>query len=465
MSRIIKSIFTVLIFATVSFAADPSFKISRAQATCTVRNGVPLATEIEIVFENSLDPVVLAGCNSPEADCQKKITANKTWLNGMLRSVTNYHLINVATGAPRYLVPGTVGTVLDNTITFELATAYLFDGAHILIAKAVNPAAPAPFMVKIEPKSGCELPPGKLPVAEKTKEEKEAEEAAKDKKIDDYFAEPKNKESPILKVDFALQGAKRQQALYSFNVKFRPHTTRRLGFGGHYDLTWFFVDTEYKINAKEGDKKNVLNVGVLDFNWTKVWRDDGDERDYPWLKYFPGLVLSVTPKLETEWRFKEQNLLISPKGTLPVNLYQSRGTTIQFSPFAGFDVGYKRKTVDVRPGWRVVRPFFGGGLTMNFLRKEEKPRFSFQIDYIRRLFVHPELSHGFDSEGKEIPDQSTKTPRDHGKVKFIFNVTSLLAPFFEWEYGRVPPKYSLINSSFKSGIVFDVDLAWKAFKK
>lgn len=472
MKRLINVLVMIITFVSLSTAADDIvINITRAELTCSLQNDdegnvVVGASKLELVFDKSTQSI-LDDLN-PDRDCDgnpeercKPYKKAKDWITNTLKDFSNYYVIRVADGTRADLTIALPGeTTLYNTIAFPIVNPYDLTQAHMLIAKTINSAKAVPFMIKVEPNSSCELVRNKLPVPP----DSEKKEVPKLNTISDFVTKPAAKDNPALKVDFSLVGSKRNTSVYNFNIKFRSEQRRRLGLGGYYDLTYFFLDTEVRINAKASDRKNVLNFGAFRISHNRVFHDDGnhnreiDTSDWR----FPGLNTTITPKVETEWGFNELSYIADIRETLPINVYQSRGTILQLNPFVGFEGGYKHLTKDSKPGWRIARPLAGVGLTINLFRKDDKPRIAFQADYIRRFFLHPELSYGYNAAGKETPDQSTKRPRDQFKAKFTFNA-GLFSPFIEYEYGRVPPKYILVNSSFKTGILFDVDIPWKNF--
>ena len=472
MKSLLPSLFMILGLALTALAADDiALTITRAELACTENAaGEPMPSMIQLIFDKSLKADELMPCDSSDVDCITAQEELSRWIKSTLYTNTNYHLVEVASGNRSYIYDNRAEApdgILDNTVKFTISSAAGFipyDPAkpHILVAKNLTQGKSEPFMIKIAPNASCEVRKANLASYDKPKADQEKEDFEK-RKLDDFFSKPAIEESPALKLDFSLSGAKGKKLVYYFNVDFRPYTTRRLGFGGHYELNYFFFNTEYRINAKDGDKKNVLNIGALDFRWTKVFRDDGDEYTNKLVRHFPAFTFSATPKFETEWGFDEAKFLISPAITFPINLYQSRGTTLQINPFAGIDVGPTLRS-QITKKTMVLRPFFGAGLTANFFRKNDKPRFAGQIDYTRRLFIRSELVYGLDANEKEVFLGKSKLPRDHVKARIVYNPSEMFSPFLEYEYGFVPPKYIEIDSSFRMGIVLNADLVWKSFK-
>lgn len=465
MNKLLKALFGCLVFVTVSMADEGfSFKITRAELVCTAD---PAVKRLEVAIDRTSDVTIMMHCADNDDACKDNRKKLDDWVTKTFRSPSNYRLTQIVTGAsidPTAIYPDSNPELeFYNSIALGV-TGYELDKKYVLFAKDVDLSFKekkpsfTPFIIPIEVNPNCETPAEELVDADKPKVEEPKTPGFKD-----YLAKPPEGGTPQLKIDFSMQGSKRHQVLYSFGANFRPYTRRRLGFGGYYELTPFFVETEYQINASPADKKNVLGIGVLEFKWTKILRDDGDEHDNILTRHSPGFIFTITPKLETEWGFRERNLLLSPRATMPMNLYQSRRTTLRVDPFVGFEYGFVWASQVSKPGKSLQRPLAGFGITANFLRNADQPLFGAQIDYIRRFFLKPELSYGVGADNKLVPDRESRRPRDDLKARFFINATKLFSPFVEYEYGRVPPKYNLINSSFKTGVTFNVDVVWKSF--
>jgi hypothetical protein len=463
MTRLFQTLFLMLALTVIAEADGFDFVITRAEVLCDAARS-PERLEIMINKSSNLD--ILIRCHG-DAKCEERKARVVAWITATLRDPGNYHLMQIGTAdraTVRKLLGSTLPTLeLFNTLAFAIDN-YDLTKQYALFAKDVSvkdddDGSLTPFVIPVTVNSSCAELPQKLPDAEQVKPDE-----SKTPMFSDYFAKPEIEASPKLKVDFGMQGTKKKKVISSFNVSFRPYTTRRVGFGGHYEITPFFVDTEYKANAEGSDKKNILTIGIFDTKLTKVFRDDGDESSNFFYRRVPAVVLSITPKLETEWAFKERNLVAAPRATLPINLYQSRRLKMRFDPFIGIEAGFTWASVISKPGKLLLRPLTGFGFTTGFLRKDEKPLGGVQIDYIRRFFLRPEYSFGPDATtGDLVRDRETKRPRDHVKARIFLNATELFAPFIEYEYGREPPKYNFINHSFKTGIAFNVDVVWKSF--
>jgi hypothetical protein len=316
-------------------------------------------------------------------------------------------------------------------------------------------------MVKIDYAATCRRPVEEIPGAS-------VEKPAETKDVADFvkgIKEPKVKEMPAWKFDFAFAGSKGRKSVFSFNSEFRPFTRRRDGFGGFYEWTYIIATTEVRFNTSSDDRKNVLNIGS-EIVWTPVFNENGDrlasrKGARPRL---PGLSLKYNPQVETEWGFDNINVLpVNFQATLPINLYQSRRTRIRVDPFVGFESGLIARSSEVKSGWKIARPTVGANLQWAFLRRGEKFIAELNISYIRRFLLKPEVSWGVvESGGKftEVADRASRRPKDDTVARLSFN-GGWFSPFIQYEYGRVPPRFVLRNSSITTGLMFNVDFFWK----
>src|SRR5688572_7228580 len=271
------AIVTISVLVSSSLA-DTSFTVTRAELVCPIGAGDSI---LEFVIDKSLNATELIECDDKDEKCKTNRANLTAWISKTLHDPKNYHLMRLDTGAPTILnrlTPATTRTLaLDNTVRFSV-TGHDPSKAYFLLARDVtfeedpNAAATVPFMIKVAANSTCSSIPKELPEADKRKP---ADLSAP--KFTEHFSKAAVDDSPRLKVDFSIQGSKKKRVISSFNVNFRPYTTRRIGFGGHYEITPFFIETEYQVNADGADKKDVLNIGVFDTKLLRVFRDDGDE--------------------------------------------------------------------------------------------------------------------------------------------------------------------------------------------
>ncbi|MBK8151493.1 MAG: hypothetical protein IPK58_25685 [Acidobacteria bacterium] len=467
MYRILCAIFIALAWSLGSYAGDFTFGIVKAELVCQMTDGVPEVKELAVAFDKSfraarLDNDSTGECHNDPTPKECKRFATVDSLIGTLSNPSHYRVMNLADGSFVCLSGGTQGYALQNTVAFVMGQEYQLGKNYVLIAPFTDTASATPAMIKIQPGSSCSAASQivKMPAPEI-----QSETDDESVKFSAVFKKPAETESPVWGFEFGLDGAKRKKTVVSLKADFSPFRRRRFGFGGYYDLTYGFLRTEVRFNTTDKDRKNVLTIGS-EFKLNRVFHDDGDrfKTIVDSKSKFPGFSLVYTPKIETEWGFEELNIIpFDFRAELPINISQSRSSTIRFKPYVGFEGGYVSRSEENKPGWNIARPLVGGELTLGVLRKEDKHKILGEISYIRRFFLKPETSYFVADDGKELPDQSTRRVRDHVTATLTLNV-GLFSPFFTYEYGRVPPKYILQNSVFKTGIKFNIDLWWKKFQ-
>lgn len=464
MKRTLFVIIAISVFAVGTLGEDLAFTILKAELTC--KTG-PTAGKLSLTFDQSFRAALLLADKA--GDCSKHIGDKEcaeykkiSELEDALSSVAHYRLQKLSDGSTVCLANPSIGTEFQNVVTFDVASSFELGSPYVIIARYVDVGTNAPFMIKITENSGCDG----LSVNDKLEEpDKPKEKSQSLPKFDNILTKPKEKESPILNADLAFNGARRKAPVYSMKGDFRPAQRRRFGFGGYYDWTYGYLSTDVNINASEKEKKDVLEIGS-ELQWGRVFHDDGD--DFKSIEEsrsrFPGMLLTFSPKLETQWKFKEINLVpLNFRAALPINVYQSRSSTLRIQPFIGFESGvFLRSEVNKR-GWGIARPLAGATLSWGILRKDDKPLFDVQIDYIQRVILKPELSYYVNDDGKEVPDRRSKRARGHVISTITFN-KGVLSPFASYEYGRVPPQYILQNHIVKIGLKFSTDLWWPKVK-
>lgn len=300
--------------------------------------------------------------------------------------------------------------------------------------------------------STCVDTPDKLP-------EPVTEEPSKEtKSFLEYFAKAEKDEESKVNIKFSIDGSKRTRRYFTNDIDFRPFRIHRLGFGGAYDLIPFYLKLRYS-----GDPKSP--VDTLEFGAKairhRVFNDDGKLMNVwePHSQMATGWTLTLNPRIESDWKFKEVNFVTGLRLGAPLNLLQERYASLRLAPFVGLEAGLKlRSKANLTKENFIARPIFGADLTFGLFRNAEQQRpVVFEINYIRRLFLQREVSYGINAEGKEVVSTISRTPRDLVKATLTFNYNTIFSPFIEYTYGREPTKYILINSRFRAGIKLNFD--------
>jgi hypothetical protein len=462
MKKIISLITLFLINFSVNAQTD-QISIVRAELACEKNGGQVL----NVMLDKSVSAVDLNlnnGCQSskdPDA-CKKAVT---DWLNEV-HNADNYYVIKLSDATKFDLTLIYNGLVLQNTLRFRLNTNLtLTDKTFKLISKITKLAdgsqKPNATMIDIVIMDSCNTVAEDFP-----KPTEPPKENTTEKKFSDYVKKPEDETSPVLKLKFSLDGStrfkkladgqKKRKFLY-IEADIRPLRIHQRRLGGAFNITPFFLKTEWGGT----EKKDNLTIGT-EFNHSKFFRDGGSplaDGTKP-QNHFVGFNTIFTTKIETNWKFSEISLVQDFRERLPIDVYASGSTTIKFNPFFGDEIGYRFKSKNDEKGWTVNRGYVGADMYLGLFRKDDKHRFVIDAEYIRRMLIHKELSYDLDDSGKEIPDRSSRRVREYFKTKFTLNL-GVFSPYIQYEYGRQPTKFILINNHYTTGLDVNLDFMWK----
>lgn len=134
---------------------------------------------------------------------------------------------------------------------------------------------------------------------------------------------------------------------------------------------------------------------------------------------------------------------------------------IRFLPFIGFELGRNLKSpVEEAEGRGLARGVVGGSLYINFDQKEDKS-ISFQLDYIRRFLLRQEVTYTLDDDKKLVPLVVGKGPRDYLKATLEYDFSKFTGFTLNYEYGRLPPNYELVDHKYSVGLVYKFSTVFK----
>jgi hypothetical protein len=462
MKKIVSLITLFLINFSINAQTD-QISIVRAELACEKNGGQVL----NVMLDKSVSAVELTlknGCqSSKDSDaCKKAVTG---WLNEV-HNADNYYVIKLSDATKFDLALIYNGIVLQNTLRFRLNTNLtLTDKTFKLISKITKlddgSQKPNAAMIDIAIMDSCNSVAKDFP-----KPTELPKETTTEKKLSDYVKKPEDETSPVLKLKFSLDGSTRFKKLtdgqkkrkfFYIEADIRPLRIHHLGWGGAFNITPIFLKTEWGGT----EKKDNLTIGT-EFNHLKVFRDDGSPlaNGTEPQKHFIGFNTIFTLKTETNWKFSEINLVHDFRERLPIDVYASGSTTIKVNPFLGHEIGYRFKSKDSKPGRTVNRGYVGADMYLGLFRKDDKHRFVIDAEYIRRMLIHRELSYDLDDSGKELPDRSSRRVREYFKTKFTLNL-GVFSPYIQYEYGRLPTKFILINNHYTTGLDVNLDFMWK----
>lgn len=308
------------------------------------------------------------------------------------------------------------------------------------------------LMTKIVISNSCSAVKEELPKPTQTQESN-----GNDKDFLDYFVKAENKDEAKVNLKVSLDGSKGTRRYFTNELDFRPFRLHRLGLGGAYDIVPAYFKLRYSSNPSSPIDTIEFGSKITHF---KVFNDDGRRVSNwkPHSQYVSGIVTTLNPRIEADWKFKEVNFVFGYKSGVPFNLNQGRSRSLQLTPYVGFELGYTiRSKINNTPGKLIARPLFGADLYFAPYRSEDKTPFVFEAHYIRRFFLKPEGFYVLTSDNKEIPGGTSQRPRDYATAKLTFNYNSIFSPYIEYMYGRKPTKYILVNSRFQVGIQMTFD--------
>jgi hypothetical protein len=79
---------------------------------------------------------------------------------------------------------------------------------------------------------------------------------------------------------------------------------------------------------------------------------------------------------------------------------------------------------------------------------------SFQLDYIRRFLLRRETTFTEDDNKNLVPLAVGRGPRDYLKGTFEYDFSDFTGVAINYEYGRLPPNFELVNHKFSFGLVY-----------
>ena len=300
-----------------------------------------------------------------------------------------------------------------------------------------------PHMVKIEKASRFDSVPkeiAKLPAADPPKD------------VRDFLIEDKKAKDANVGVSFALAGS-RGNRVYSHDLSIQLGRTRRLGLRGAYDIIPFFL--EHKFARDEKSPKDELKFGAK-INHLLLFDPYSSKSGKPERDIFNSITTTVSGYIESDFFFSDRaNLIGSWKSGLPINLFDERSTAARVTPFIGYEFGARLKDENVQQKSRYIsRGLMGVDIFVAPWRRDKTNPFEIDLSYIRRVLATREPAYFVNSAGKEVLGEYSNTPKEYVKARLTFNYNDRFAPYFQYSYGKTPPKYTLQNSVMEAGLKF-----------
>jgi hypothetical protein len=235
--------------------------------------------------------------------------------------------------------------------------------------------------------------------------------------------------------------------------------------GAHKQKPFFTVDALVKRRFRFAPNNYIEPVFELKTSTSKKADPDSASLGVNYVRTF-GIYRESAPlssfdftnglKIESDTDFKNMNLVYQTRGDLAFrNLsFGIAGQPVDIIPFIGFELGRNLKSpVQEAKSRLLARPLFGATLYFQIFQSNDKV-FAFETQYIRRLLLKREVAFEVDDNGNYIALPINRKPRDYVKSSFNFDFTKNFGFSANYEYGQLPPKYTLVDSKFSFGLLF-----------
>jgi hypothetical protein len=143
-------------------------------------------------------------------------------------------------------------------------------------------------------------------------------------------------------------------------------------------------------------------------------------------------------------------------GTTRTNFYVQPLTGLEVGAYSTLPVAKdyaKAPAMLPRPD-SILRPFAGASAYFTVYSTEKKPLFSLQGDFIRRWPIIAEPNYSSDSGSKLTLINIGRNPRDYLTLKLERDLTQFFSFAAEYDYGRLPPLYTLVDRKFTLAIIY-----------
>jgi hypothetical protein len=304
-------------------------------------------------------------------------------------------------------------------------------------------SADSPQMIKVEKASRFDSPPkeiSRLPDKDPTPD------------VRGFLMDPTKAKNANVGVSFALTGS-RGNRVYSHDFAIQLGRIHRLGLRGAYDIIPFFL--EHKFARDEKSPKDELRFGAK-LNHLLLFDPYSSKSGKPERDIFNSITTTLSGYIESDFFFSDRaNLIGSWKSGLPVNLFDERSTAMRVTPFIGYEFGARLKDENVQQKSRYIsRGLMGVDIFLAPWRREKTNPFEIELNYIRRVLATREPAYFVNVAGKEVLGEYSNTPKEFVKARLTFNYNDRFAPYFQYSYGKTPPKYTLQNSVMEAGLKF-----------
>jgi hypothetical protein len=263
-----------------------------------------------------------------------------------------------------------------------------------------------------------------------------------------------------------IDGATGSKASYTVDAKFAPEFWLRAPGSSWTPLSPGVIllpDIDLKISSNPKEDGNSVTFGGL---FKLLYPTP---RSFHWASSQLPITLGKTGfAVESDKTFHDLNAVFSYSQVLPLHDYCcTRRAPLFFEPFVGTELGtnLKSQSAGAYP-FNIVRGLFGAHEGLNVFAQRSskdgsassKPTISIETDYIRRLLINPEPVYVANPQNKLVLKSVGTQPRDHVTTALTYHLTSYVGVTANYEYGSIPPDYSLVDNKYTFGIVLEGQL-------
>lgn len=419
-------------------AATAFIGVRSAQAACSI-NDVRYILRTSGVKGVSLG--FLPGLTAPLADIQN---AHPTWT---IIDLSTNTFASVPTSEIVAPVPNSLPSVAELTPDFELDRKH----SYLLTVKGIpGCAGDEPLSSKITIAATLPPPPARDPNA-----------VLANKPTGRYIVltPSKTRTDSDIYISGLINGANHQKAAYTADVKAQLNyiiKTARPTSGWSPELS-IIPSFDFTASTNRASDGNSVTIGTF-------LRVTSPASAPAWLRrevFEPGFALQA----DKYFRAKSPLFRFPIYFTTPV--VESGNTQFYAQPLVGLEVGaysslpaakdYAAAPAVLPSPDTVLRPFAGVS-AYYFVYSGQKPLFSLQSDFIRRWPVIGEPNYSQDSNSKLTLINVGRNPRDYLTLKLQRDLTQYFGFTFQFEYGRLPPIYTLVDRKYSIAITYKAGL-------
>lgn len=253
------------------------------------------------------------------------------------------------------------------------------------------------------------------------------------------LAKAKDRKDADIYIQGLAEGAHRQKTFFTVDALIK----RRFRFAPNN-----FIEPIFELKTSTS-KKADPDSASLGFNYVVTKGIYKESSPLSSLDFTNGI------KLESDTDFRNVNFVYQTRADLAFrNLsFGIAGQPVDIIPFIGFELGRNLKSpVPEAKSRLLARPLFGANLYFQIFQSNDKV-FAFETQYTRRLLLKREVAFKEDN-GSFVALPINRKPRDYVKSSFNFDFTRNFGFSASYEYGQLPPRFTLVDSKFGFGLVF-----------